>query len=316
MQTFEAAVAVFTPALPLGVAFSGGADSTALLLACARRWPGQVQAIHVNHALQPAAVLFEQRCRAFCERHQVPLSVERPDARPRPGQSPEDAARHARYAALDAAAQRSAGSGAALPSVALAQHADDQVETVMLALSRGGGVAGLAAMPARWQRAGVDWYRPLLQVASADIRRWLAAQGEDWVEDPSNSDLRFARNRIRAHLLPAWDAAFPAFRDTVARSAQHAAHASELLLEVAGQDLIEVGNPPHIPRLQALSGARQANVLRHWLRQQHATTPTAGQLNALLVQLAACTTRGHRIHLKVGRGFVVRSGEYLDWYNQ
>ena len=313
-QSFDAAIAAFSPALPLAVGLSGGADSTALLLACAQKWPGQVQAIHVHHGLQAAADDFERHCKALCERLQVPLTVRRVDARHAPGESPEDAARQARYKAFEAVAQSCQALGA-IHSIALAQHADDQVETLLLALSRGAGVAGLAAMPAYWERGGICWHRPLLRVAGAQVRDWLRAQGQNWVEDPSNTDERFTRNRIRAQLLPALEAAFPAFRDTFARAAGHAAQASALLLEMAQQDLLLVGSPPQLAPLRALSRARQANLLRHWLRGAHATTPTTAQLQELLGQLAACSTRGHRIYIKVGRGFVVRSGPQLDWYN-
>lgn len=312
--SFDLAIADFSPALPMAVGLSGGADSTALLLACARKWPGQVQAIHVHHGLQAAADGFEEHCAALCQSLNVPLWVKRLDARHTPGQSPEDAARQARYKAFEAVAIASKAQ-AAIKSIAIAQHADDQVETLLLALSRGAGIAGLAAMPARWERAGVVWHRPLLQVAGADIRSWLRLQGQPWVEDPTNTDQRYTRNRIRAQLLPALEAAFPAFRETFARSASNAAHAAELLDELAQQDLLRVGAPPHITVLQGLSRARQANVLRHWLRVAYATTPSAAQLGELLNQLAACTTRGHRIHIKVGRGFVVRSGPQLGWYN-
>ena len=312
--SFDVAIADFSPALPMAVGLSGGADSTALLLACARKWPGQVQAIHVHHGLQAAADGFEEHCAALCQSLNVPLWVKRLDARHTPGQSPEDAARQARYKAFEAVAIASKAQ-AAIKSIAIAQHADDQVETLLLARSRGAGIAGLAAMPARWERAGVVWHRPLLQVAGADIRSWLRLQGQPWVEDPTNTDQRYTRNRIRAQLLPALEAAFPAFRDTFARSASNAAQAAELLDELAQQDLLRVGAPPHITELQGLSRARQANVLRHWLRVAYATTPSAAQLGELLNQLAACTTRGHRIHIKVGRGFVVRSGPQLGWYN-
>ena len=313
-QSFDAAMRAFAPALPLAVGLSGGADSTALLLACARRWPGQVQAIHVHHGLQAAADGFEQHCVRLCRELQVPLSVQRLDARPTPGQSPEDAARQARYKAFEAVALDGKAQ-VAIKSIALAQHADDQVETVLLALSRGAGVAGLAAMPACWERAGLQWYRPLLRVSAADVRHWLREQGQAWVEDPTNTDERFTRNRIRVQLLPVLEAAFPAFRATFARSASHAAQAAELLEELARDDALAVGLPPQIAPLQRLGRARQANVLRHWLRVDHQTTPAAAQLAELLDQIQACTTRGHRIHIKVGRGYVVRSGPKLDWYN-
>lgn len=311
-HSVEAAMAAFAPTLPLAIGLSGGADSTALLLACARRWPGQVSAIHVHHGLQAAADNFEQHCITLCAQLEVPLTVQRVDARHARGQSPEDAARTARYQALQAAA---AAHTVVPASIALAQHADDQVETLLLALSRGAGVAGLAAMPAQWQRGGLAWHRPLLEVPGADIRCWLQAQHQTWVEDPTNSDERYTRNRIRARLLPALEAVFPAFRTTFARSASHAAQAKELLLELAEQDLAQVGNPPCITALQALSMARQANVLRHWLLIAHQTTPASSQLAQLQQQIRACTTRGHRIHLKVGRGFVLRAGAVLDWYN-
>lgn len=311
-QSFDAAMQAFAPTLPLAVGLSGGADSTALLLGCARRWPGQVQAIHVHHGLQAAADGFEKHCVTLCQSLGVPLSIQRLDARHAPGQSPEDAARQARYKAFEAVALASKAR-VAIQSIAIAQHADDQVETLLLALSRGAGVAGLAAMPARWERAGIAWHRPLLQVQGEDIRNWLRLQGQAWVEDPTNIDERYTRNRIRAQLLPVLDAAFPAFRDTFARSAANAAQAAELLEEVARQDLALVGTPPQIIPLQSLSRSRQANVLRHWLRHLHHTTPAAAQLNELLDQVAACTTRGHHIRIKVGRGFVVRVGPNIDW---
>jgi len=302
----------FRPGLPLAVAYSGGADSTALLLACAEKWPGQVSAIHIHHGLQAAADDFEQHCREVCVRLGVPLQVRRVDARHVPGQSPEEAARSARYEALR---QCAAATQPPIRHIALAQQADDQVETLLLALSRGAGLPGLSAMPAQWERDGVQYYRPLLEVSAAELRRWLQARGETWVEDPSNADEQYTRNRIRARLLPALEAAFPQFRDTFARSAAHAAQAQRLLDELAAQDLVRTGMPPQIVRLQELSRQRQANVLRHWLRSAHATAPSAAQLEALLDQVAACRTRGHRIHLKVGTGFVERHGQALTWYN-
>lgn len=310
----DESVSRFTPALPLAIAYSGGPDSTALLLACAKKWPTQVQAIHVHHGLQAAADDFERHCQTFCAQIGVPLLVKRVDARHASGQSPEDAARRARYQAFETIALEE-GASPTFRSIALAQHADDQIETLLLALSRGAGLPGLSAMPANWQRAGIAFYRPLLQVSAAEIRRWLASQGISSVQDPSNDDERFTRNRIRARVLPALEATFPHFRDTMARSTQHAAQAQTLLLEVAEQDLACVGTPPEIGRLQGLSRARQANVLRHWLRTAHQAVPSAAQLAELLDQIAACRTRGHAIRIKVGLGYAERRGVLLHWYN-
>ena len=315
--TLEQALADFSPGLPFAVAFSGGADSTALLLACAQRWPGQVRAVHIHHGLQDAADAFEAHCRDLCQQLNVPLAVRRVQAGHASGQSPEDAARKARYAALAEAVQ---SEWPDVHDIALAQHADDQVETLLIALSRGAGLPGLASMPAHWTRLDLNWHRPCLALPGAALREWLKeqgpAQGQSWVDDPSNSDERFTRNRIRAKVLPALAEALPAFRETFARSAAHAAQAQEVLNEVAAHDLEKIGLPPRIQALQQLSRARQALVLRHWLRQHHATTPTTAQLHELLDQVAACTTRGHRLHLKVGQGFVERKAHHLAWTGQ
>jgi tRNA(Ile)-lysidine synthase len=313
-DTLADALAAFSPALPLAVAYSGGADSTALLLACVQKWPGQVFALHVHHGLQTAADEFERHCRAFCELLDVPLFVKRVDARHASGQSPEDAARRARYQALAALAQQQDRLGA-IKSIAIAQHADDQIETILLALSRGAGLPGLSAMPACWQRDGIAYHRPLLKVRSSDIRTWLAERKVEFIEDPSNAHEQLTRNKIRARLMPVLEASFPRFRDTFARAAVHAAQAQALLLEVAAQDLELVGLPPVIARLQSLTRARQGNVLRHWLQIVHQTTPSTAQLTELLDQIEACRTRGHRIHIKLGVGFAERRGALLHWYN-
>ena len=309
---FEKALDSFSPGLPFAVALSGGADSTALLVACAVKWPGQVVAIHIHHGLQAAADDFERHCVALCARMDVPLVVERVNAAHAGGESPEDAARKARYSALHAVASRPWAQGE-VRDIAIAQHADDQVETILLALSRGAGLPGLAAMPARWQRSGITFHRPLLAIPGAQLRSWLSAQQVPWVDDPTNTDERFTRNRIRARLLPALEKAFPQFRDTFARSARHAAQGHEVLLEIAAEDLARTGVPPPLKALQAMPKARQANLLRYWLLHEHAATASTAQLEQLLSQVAACTTRGHKIDLKVGNGHVRRVGAALGY---
>ncbi len=302
----------FKPDLPFAVAFSGGADSTALLLACVARWPNQVKAVHVHHGIQQAADDFAKHCQALCEQLNVSLVIERIDARHAQGESPEEAARRGRYTAIATALKNNWGGN--IRDVALAQHADDQVETLLLALSRGAGLPGLSAMPEKTERHGLVLHRPWLRVAGADLRDWLVSTGVNWVEDPSNLDQQFTRNLIRHQLLPVLQKAFPAFRQTFARSARHSAQAQQLLVTLAQLDLELVGEPPVITRLQQLSDARQTNAIRLWLSNCGAQA-SSQQLEALLVQIAACRTRGHAIDIKVGRGFVRRDGDVLGWYN-
>jgi tRNA(Ile)-lysidine synthase len=122
----------------------------------------------------------------------------------------------------------------------LAQHADDQVETLLIALSRGAGLPGLASMPARAQRDGVTYHRPWLNIAGQTLRDALQAVGQVWVEDPTNADTRYTRNRIRKNVLPVLEQAFPSFRQTFARSASHAAQAQTLLQSKHLRDGLEV----------------------------------------------------------------------------
>lgn len=312
--SFAEAIAAFEPALPIAVAFSGGADSTALLTACSDKWPGQVRAIHIHHGVQAAADDFERHCQSTCAALKVPLLIKRVDGRHVRGQSPEEAARRVRYEALDSITSTPLN-GAPIRSVAIAQHADDQAETLLLALSRGSGLPGLSAMPAQWERAGIVYHRPLLTVRAADIRAWLQVRGVACIEDPTNVDESFTRNAIRAKVLPVLDKVFPHFRDTFARSAAHAAQAQTVLLEVARQDLALLGEPPVIANIQLLSRARQANVLRYWFNTTHKVTPSTAQLEELLNQIQACTTRGQQIRIKVANGLAVRQGASLHWYN-
>ena len=305
------ALEALRPEFPLGIAYSGGADSSVLLRAAAKTWPGHVVALHVHHGLQAAAGDFVRHCEGVCAELGVPLHVSRVQAAHASGESPEDAARKARYTALAQLCKEHA-----IRNVALAQHADDQVETMLLALSRGAGVPGLAAMPERFERHGVTFLRPLLGVSALAIRNWLRESGHGFIDDPSNADTAFTRNKIRHTLLPALGQAFPQFRETFGRSARNAAQAQELLEELAARDLQDTGNPPRIEPLRQLARARQANALRHWLRSAHGLAPSAAQLEELLDQLEACSTRGHRIDIKVANGFLRREGEALAWYNR
>jgi tRNA(Ile)-lysidine synthase len=340
----------------LVVAYSGGADSTALLMMAAQQCPGQVAAVHVHHGLQAAADDFAAHCEAFCAALNVPLQVLRVNAKAAAGQSPEDAARLARYTAISEAVLKQylpseavleekasvpgtkssvlaikniANEDARHPVLLLAQHADDQVETLLLALSRGAGVDGLAGMAPRFERYGLQWARPFLldemRMGAQQIRQWLAAQGlrerqpgqgtlgQGWVEDPTNAQQVFTRNRIRAQLLPALREAFPQYQQTFARSARNLADASAAL-QLSAQLLEErIGLPPRIADLQQLARPLQANYLRYWLKSQHGVTGSQAQLSELLDQVAACTTRGHRIELRFAAGRVRRKEAHLSY---
>jgi tRNA(Ile)-lysidine synthase len=298
------------PSAFIGVAYSGGADSTALLLAAKALWGERVVALHVNHGLQAAAQAFEQHGLAFCQTHAIAWRVERLQVAVAPGQSVEEQARLARYHAL----AKLAASADACGVVLLAQHAQDQLETILIALSRGAGLPGLSAMASDFMRYAQRFVRPILAVQAGDIRTWLAQSGHGFVDDPSNADTSLTRNRIRAQVLPALEQALPGIAQAAARSAAHAAQAQRVLVASALADAHSVGLPPNILALQQLvtrSEAQGVNLLRYWLSHTPGATPSAAQLRELMQQIKACTTRGHRIHIKVGAGHVQRSGDQL-----
>ena len=297
-----------TPAAPLAVAFSGGLDSTALLHVAHSTWPGAVVALHINHGLQVAAVTFEEHCRTVCHEWSVPLRVCQVQVAVSTGDSLEEQARNARYRALAGAARQV---GAA--TVWLAQHADDQAETLLLALSRGAGVAGLGGMGAPGTHHGVAFGPARLLPRQARLKECVHEARLPWVDDPSNAETQFARNRIRHLVMPALLEAFPAMVETLGRSARHCASARQLVDQLAQQDLSHVGLPPGIDQLRTLPDDRLINVLRHWLVRVAGRAPTTAQVDELRKQLRAASTRGHRIQLKVSSGHVCREGAVLTF---
>ncbi|QFU00430.1 tRNA(Ile)-lysidine synthase [Halomonas sp. THAF5a] len=280
------ALAGTPPGRCVWIALSGGLDSSLLLTLAAdacRRHPRPLRALHVHHGLQAAADDFERHCRRLASRLGVPLWVERVEVDLAAGQGLEGAAREARYAAF----ARRPAPGEALW---LAQHADDQAETLLLAALRGSGVRGLAAMPAGRDGQGVRLARPLLDASRAALEAEAARCGLAWVEDPSNADERLDRNFLRRRVLPLLETRWPAAGRRLARSAALAGEADGLLDELAALDLDRLGGEPArlpVDALRALSAPRRRLLIRHACQRLTLSTPPARRLAALLVQLEA-----------------------------
>ncbi len=272
------------PDARLCVALSGGVDSAALLQACHRiraRQPAvSLCALHVAHGLQPAAADWPAICAALCARLDVPFEIIELQLVPPPGASVEAAARDARYAAL----QSRLAPGEALLT---AHHQDDQLETVLLQLFRGAGLAGLAAMPASAPLGHGLLLRPLLGVTRAEIDAYARAAGVGRIEDPTNLSPRFDRGLLRRDVIPVLRARWPSVARTVSRTARHAATAQELLDDLAAIDAadgIEVDRLL-VARCLALPRDRQANLLRWWLRGCGLGMPSEARLNSILDDL-------------------------------
>ncbi|MFN6994679.1 MAG: tRNA lysidine(34) synthetase TilS [Aquincola tertiaricarbonis] len=249
----------------LAVAVSGGRDSAALLhatVAAARPLGIEVHAFHVHHGLMPEADGWQAQVARLCEACGVPLQLRRLTCRPARGDSIEAWARRERYAALtDMALQ------ADVQLVLLAHHRRDQAETFLLQALRGAGPAGLAAMPSCIVRDGITWARPWLDQPREAIDAYVAHHRIAAVEDPSNADSRFARNRLRLQVMPGLSSAFADAESALAASARRMAEADKALRDWATQALARCSAGRALLRepWQALTPAQQAIVLRHWL---------------------------------------------------
>ncbi|MBN3791244.1 tRNA lysidine(34) synthetase TilS, partial [Burkholderia sp. Ac-20353] len=179
----------------IAIAYSGGLDSSVLLDAAVRvAGASRCIALHVHHGLSANADAWAAQAGATAARLGVAFDSMCVDVPRDSGTGLEASARESRYAALDAMCERH---GAAV--LWLAQHADDQAETVLLQLLRGAGIAGIAAMAPRYRPAAaqVERVRPLLRLLRAQLERYAAERGLAWIDDESNLDTRFARNALR-----------------------------------------------------------------------------------------------------------------------
>jgi tRNA(Ile)-lysidine synthase len=203
----------FEPEPPLAVAVSGGADSMALAL-LADRWAraqgGRVTAVTVDHGLRPGSAAEARQVRGLLAAYGIPhVTLRWRGAKPATGIQAQ--ARAARYALLEDWCRDHA-----VLHLLVAHHRGDQAETVAMRRAMQSGPDGLAGMaPVAWRRH-VRVLRPLLDAAPEDIRAWLARRGVAWIEDPSNSDDRFTRVRVRRAMTPAR-------RDRLAAAAARAA---------------------------------------------------------------------------------------------
>ena len=264
------------------VAYSGGLDSTALLHAAGAvrdRLPGALRAIHIDHGLHPNSARWGEHCRLTCEGLAIPCRVCRLAVKPVPGESLEAVARAARY-----------GDFAALLApddlLLTAHHQDDQAETLLLALIRGSGVHGLAAMPFAADLGLGRLVRPLLGITRADLEHYARTLGLTWVEDPSNREPAMDRNYLRNRVMPLMRERWPALSATLARSAGHCAEAAVVVDLVAARELIGLtGERPGtlaIPALARLEPALRKAVLRLWLRRRGVTTPDTAHLRRIV----------------------------------
>ncbi|MDO8540993.1 MAG: tRNA lysidine(34) synthetase TilS [Opitutaceae bacterium] len=284
------------------VAFSGGADSFALLLLLWAHWPGKrrtLSALHFDHRLRGAESRADARfCRRMCAALRVPFIVGRWEGAH--GSAGEAQARAARMAFFATHAR----------VVWLGHQQDDIAESMLMRLARGSGTGGLAApRPVQPMPGGRVHLRPLLTLKKADIVAALSAAGIAWREDSSNAGPLFFRNRIRSRVIPAWQEA--AQRDALAGASRSRALLEEddAALEgwVDDMALLDTDDGLMLSRLAGKPAALWRRALHRWLLAQ----PRAGELSrqAFDALLAAIRCGAPTRHSLGREGFaVVRKG--------
>lgn len=179
---------------PIGVAVSGGGDSVALLHLMHRVTAAsgvRLAAVTVDHGLRPESAAEADGVARFCATLGIPHDTIRWSGPARTGNL-MDQARHARRLLI---ADWARGQG--ISHVALGHTADDQAETFLMNLAREAGLDGLCGLRPAWPEHGVTWMRPLLHWPREGLRTYLRRHAVDWVEDPTNEDVRFTRARAR-----------------------------------------------------------------------------------------------------------------------
>lgn len=268
------------------VAFSGGLDSTVLLHQLVMLRDTQaanfyIRAMHIHHGLSPFADEWAEHCRKICEQWNVSLDVQRVQLVD-DGLGIEAHARAARYQAL-AETIRSE------EVLLTAQHLDDQCETFLLALKRGSGPAGLAAMPQRLPFGSTELIRPLLGKTRKELEAWANEHQLTWIEDESNQDDSYDRNFLRLRVLPEIQQRWPHFPQSVARSAQLCGEQEQLLDELLAEqlnELVQGDGAIFIEPLLSVSAIRRAALLRRWFAMHKAPMPSRAALVRLWNEVA------------------------------
>ena len=275
----------------IAVAYSGGLDSSVLLhLACeyAAAQKVSLYAYHIHHGLSSNAEAWLAHCERECTRLKVMFDVRRVKVEKDDGNGLEAAARKVRYAALGELCRLHR-----VPFLLTAHHQDDQAETVLLQMLRGAGLAGMSGMgevdvaPDLLSNAQTFIVRPLLGISRASLRAYANTNVIAHIEDESNADVHHPRNALRNEVWPLLARHFPAFRECLARSAQHAQSAQRLLDELARQDLAAccTDDGLHAGHLRELGDDRADNLLRHWLALSGLRMPSTAWLTEARTQL-------------------------------
>lgn len=246
------------------IAYSGGADSTALLHLCSKL--ENVRAIHINHGIQSQAQVWQEHCQATCNQLNMPLIVEQANL----SDKSENTCRIARYDFFEKHLK---------PHEILltAHHSEDQAETILLKLMRGTGIKGLCGMERLRKFSKGYLARPLLDISSLVLKEYLTANNIAWITDISNLDNRYKRNFMRNEIIPSLQSNFTNVVENISRSAKNNSQSLDLLNHLVDFQ----GKCLAIGKLKNLPPSLQATLLYHWLVHKNLPTPDKSVLNQI-----------------------------------
>ncbi len=315
------------------VAYSGGLDSTVLLhltRSLSAKLHCELLAAHINHRLHPEADGWEVHCRRQAARMGIAYRSEVARVTDKHPQGVEAAARELRYSALQGMMQ-------AGDVLLTAHHQNDQAETVLLRLLRGAGTTGLKAIPEYRALPEGVLVRPMLSVPRADIRRYAQVHRLNWLDDPGNEDLRYARNYIRHRIAPILEARWPTWQRTIARAATHQGDADTIITNEIKRYLYRCLLPNSLNlllrALLALPTAYRHSVLRAWCKLNDIPLPDTRQLRYICDMVSEhilrrntsgggmiCTYSGIGIGFYHGILYAVKPLKYVpisstEWHN-
>lgn len=285
------------------IAYSGGIDSHVLLHLSnsITEIKSKITAVYVHHGLQIEADLWAKHCESVCLALGVKFQCLKVNAQKAVGQSPEEVARNLRYQGFKKILANN-------DVLLLAQHREDQMETVLLQLFRGAGVQGLSGMPLSVAFGDGVMCRPLLDVSKQTINDYAKENELCWIEDPSNESDDFDRNFLRNQIIPQLKKRWPALDKTVSRSARHCASTNAITQNLAQQLLNNLCDKKDqtlcITQLLELDVNKQHLVVRQWFSQQQLRMPSEIMLHRILNEVAVAKTC--RNPIVQGRGYCIR----------
>lgn len=280
------------------IGYSGGVDSHVLLHACSTllEFKKQITAVYIHHNLQKEASDWAIHCQKTAEDLGVSFLVVHVDADSKRGESPEEAARNARYDAF----KNLIGENDVL---LIAQHREDQLETVLLQLFRGSGLKGIAGMPEKMAFAKGHLLRPLLNIGKDEINFYALENKLAWIEDPSNQSTIYDRNFLRQDIIPKLKQRWQSLDKTVARTATHCAEAEGLISNIAQtqfQTVFNTDNSLDIVKLLRYSPVEQRLILREWFAFLNLKMPSQDFMQRILDEVVFARIDRHPILHKKG----------------